>query len=211
MPRQKKPFFVPLIIVLNILVAVLWHSHFVSASFMEDHFLASWSALQEGRYWVLLGSAFSHTAFWHIFLNMFVLQSFGSILEIVLGGRRFVIFYLIAGILGSLGHCLASNYLLHSPDLPALGASGAIAGVILVFSLLFPKEKILILGLIPIPAIWGALAFIGMDLWGLLAQWEGGGLPIGHGAHLGGAATGIVYYFFFLRNFRKKNSIQRIN
>jgi membrane associated rhomboid family serine protease len=45
----------------------------------------------------------------------------------------------------------------------------------------------------------GALAFIGLDVWGLIAQAEGGGLPIGHGAHLGGAFTGILYYFLFLR------------
>lgn len=89
--------------------------------------------------------------------------------------------------------------LLSEPSLPALGASGAIAGLILVFSLVFPKEKILLFGLVPIPALWGALAFVGLDIWGLVAQTKGGGLPIGHGAHLGGALSGFLYFRFYLR------------
>ncbi len=81
----------------------------------------------------------------------------------------------------------------------ALGASGAVAGLVLVFSLLFPKEKLLLFGIIPLPALFGALAFIALDLWGLFAQAGGGGLPIGHGAHLGGAFTGILFYFLYVR------------
>ncbi len=45
----------------------------------------------------------------------------------------------------------------------------------------------------------GAFLFIGLDVWGLVAQSGGGGLPIGHGAHLGGAITGIIYYLLFLK------------
>ena len=41
-------------------------------------------------------------------------------------------------------------------------------------------------GIVPVPALAGVLAFVGLDLWGLIAQGRGGGLPIGHGAHLGG-------------------------
>ena len=101
------------------------------------------------------------------------------------------------------GHTL-SYEILHEPDIPALGASGAVAGVILLFSLMYPKQKILLLGIIPLPAITGALVFIGLDLWGLIAQAEGGGLPIGHGAHLSGAMVGIIYYFLFIRKQLKQ-------
>ena len=89
----------------------------------------------------------------------------------------------------------------------ALGASGAIAGLVLVFSLIFPREKILLMGIIPVPALFGALAFVGLDLWGLTAQAHGGGLPIGHGAHLGGALTGMLYYVFFLRRRIRRREI----
>lgn len=71
---------------------------------------------------------------------------------------------------------------------------------------MFPREKILLFGIIPLPAIVGALAFIGLDIWGVVAQAGGGGLPIGHGAHLGGAITGIIYYLLYLRPRLKRRA-----
>jgi rhomboid-like protein len=185
---------VRLIISLNIIVYLCWW--LMDLQFMADNFLVSWAGLMEGRLWTLLTSEFSHNIFWHIFLNMFVLNSFGLFVEKSLGTKSFFRFYLSAAVISSLGHCIISNFILDAPDIQALGASGAVAGVILLFSLMFPKEKILLFGIIPLPAIWGAILFIGLDVWGLFAQAEGGGLPIGHGAHLGGALTGIIYYFW---------------
>ncbi len=189
---------IPVLISLNIVVFVMWMipSYF---SLMANHFLVSWDFLLEGRFWTLITSVFSHNLFLHIFINMFVLKSFGGIVEETIGTRRFLTFYFLAGIFSSFCHCWVSAYLLQQPELPALGASGAIAGLILVFSFLYPREKIYIFGIIPIPALWGALAFVGLDVWGLVEQTRGSGLPIGHGAHIGGALFGTFYYFFFLR------------
>lgn len=200
MARSQRAIIVPIIILINIGVFFMWMAlGQENSEFMMNNFLVSWSALQEGRVWTLITSVFSHNMFLHIFINMFVLNSFGSLLEVVLGRTRFLIFYLIAGVVSSLGHSLVSAFVLGNPELPALGASGAIAGLVLVFALMFPKEKILLFGIIPLPALWGALAFVALDFWGLSAQAHGGGLPIGHGAHLGGALTGVLYYFFYLR------------
>lgn len=168
-------------------------------SWMEQNFLVSWDGLRDGRYWTLWTSAFSHNLLFHILINMFVLNSFGSLLEQVLGSWTFLKFYFLAAAISSLTHGVVSAFVLSQPELPALGASGAVAGLVLLFSFMFPREKILIFGFIPIPALWGALVFVGLDLWGLFAQAEGGGLPIGHGAHLGGAFTGILFYFFSVR------------
>ncbi|MDH4467792.1 MAG: rhomboid family intramembrane serine protease [Bacteriovoracaceae bacterium] len=193
---------VPLIIFINIIVYLFW---FLASGtetqliFMSNNFLVSWNGLEESRYWTILTSAFSHNRIWHLFMNMFVLGSFGRIVEATLGTFHFLKFYLLAACVSSLGHAFVSYQFLNEPDIPALGASGAIAGVILLFSLLYPKQKILLLGFIPLPAIAGTFLFIGLDLWGLIAQAEGGGLPIGHGAHLSGAFVGILYYFIFLR------------
>jgi rhomboid-like protein len=137
--------------------------------------------------------------FLHIFLNMFVLNSFGPILETILGWKAFLTLYLVSGIFASISHILVSTFLLGAPDLPVLGASGAISALILVFSLMFPREKILLFGIVPMPALGGALLFIGLDIWGLVAQAEGGGLPIGHGAHLGGALAGTVFFYFWVK------------
>lgn len=195
----------PFLIAINIVVFVLWLFASPASgvpSFLIDNFLVSWTALAEGRYWVLVTSVFSHNLLWHLFLNMYVLSGFGPIMERALGTFRYLRFYFVAGIVGSLCHALVSAFILGDPDLPAHGASGAISGIILLFSFLFPREKLLILGIIPMPALFGALLFVGLDIWGLIAQAEGGGLPIGHGAHLGGALTGLIYYLLYFRGRR---------
>jgi membrane associated rhomboid family serine protease len=182
-----------IVLALNVVVFVLWQYLGVSP-YMVDNFLISWDALQAGRYWTLLTSAFSHVAFLHFFLNMYVLTTFGTIVEYMIGSWRFIVLYLTAAIVASVSHAAVSALMLDKPEQPALGASGAISGVVLVFCLLFPRARLLLFGFIPMPAIFGALLFVGIDLLGLYFQTAGGGLPIGHGAHLGGAATGLLFY-----------------
>ncbi|MFM9862786.1 MAG: rhomboid family intramembrane serine protease [Micropepsaceae bacterium] len=167
--------------------------------FMTENFLISADAVSAGRSWTLLTSAFSHILFIHFFLNMYVLATFGPIVEHTIGSARFFGFYLVAAILSSLAHAAVSTFLMDKPALPALGASGAISGVILLFSFLYSEARILLFGFIPMPALIGAAAFVGIDLAGLAWQSSGGGLPIGHGAHLGGALTGTLYYLLVIR------------
>jgi membrane associated rhomboid family serine protease len=186
-----------LITLLNVLVYGLWY--FLDLKFMYLNFLVSTSHLQAGHYWTLITSVFSHNMLFHLLINMFILRGFGTVILRVIKLRHFVFFYLTAGIFGSLGHCYASTYFLGDSSLPALGASGAISGLLVLFSLFFPREKLLLLGFIPIPALFGALLFIGLDVFGLITQIKGSGLPIGHGAHLGGALFGILYYLLILR------------
>lgn len=198
---------ISIILSVNLAIFALWLSAsfgYTDPAFMEQNFLISWTGLAEGRWWTLLTSAFSHIMGFHIFLNMYALIGFGPILELSLGSMRFLRFYLVASVVSSAAHAFVSANIVGRPDLPALGASGAVAGVILLFSLLYPRQKILIMGVIPVPAFFGSILIIGLDLWGLWAQAEGGGLPIGHGAHLGGAFTGVAYYFFFIRSKMKR-------
>lgn len=188
------------IIFLNVLVFLAWMKASGSPeqlAWMNSNFLVSGESLRDGRYWTLISSAFSHSLLLHIVLNMMVLNSFGPVIESILGITRFLNFYFVAAIVSSISHVLVSTYIMGDPDIPALGASGSVSGIIILFSLLFPKEKLLLFGIIPMPAFIGALAFVGLDIWGVIAQADGGGLPIGHGAHLGGAFTGLIYYFIF--------------
>jgi membrane associated rhomboid family serine protease len=190
------------IILLNLIIYFFWiflSRGGVESSLMVQHFLVSWDSLWEGRFWTLVTSAFSHNMFWHLFLNMYVLNSFGPIIEQTLGSKRFLQFYVLAGIVSSFSHAAVSAFLMDRPDLPALGASGALSGVILLFSMLYPRQRVLFLGFFPVPAALGAVVLVGLDLWGLMIQATGGGLPIGHGAHLGGALTGILYFLFVLK------------
>ena len=198
--KQQRTYLTTILIVLNVLVFGAWQGWYgPGLSFMSQNFLVSWNLLSEGRVWDLITSVFSHNWTLHLFLNMFVLNSFGRFLEQFLGWKFYLGFYLFAGVVSSLSHVLVSNFLMHSPELPALGASGSLAGLILLFALIFPKEKIVLFGLIPMPALVGALAFVGLDIWGLVSQVEGGGLPIGHGAHLGGSLAGLLTYFLVVR------------
>ena len=198
---------VTIILLINIGVFLAWNFSLgesaVSSDFMVNNFLVSWSGLEQGRFWILLTSAFSHNLFFHVFMNMFVLSSFGTTVESTIGLSRFVWFYLAAAVFSSFCHATVSNIILHDPDLPALGASGAVSGVVLLFALLYPQQKILLFGIIPVPALWAVVIFVGLDLWGLFAQAGGGGLPIGHGAHLGGALAGLIYYFFIYPEKRR--------
>lgn len=204
-----RPVVVLSIIKLNIIVFFLWIFLGPQNIIMTKTFLTSWNSILEGRPWTLLTSVFSHFMFFHLFINMFVFFGFGAMLENTLGKNRFIIFYILAGIFGSLGHSLVSFLILDQPGLSALGASGAISGVVMLFSLMFPEEKILLLGLIPMPAMMGAIIFVSLDIWGLVAQSQGGTLPIGHGAHLGGAFFGILYYLVAIKRHRHINYFDR--
>lgn len=186
---------VPKIIMLNLVVFLLWNTVAMTGpAFMINNFLVSWTALTQGRLWTLLTSVFSHNMFWHIFVNMFVLFNFGVIVESHLGSMRFLAFYLIAGMTGSLVHSLVCAFILQQPNLMALGASGAVSGVVLLFALLNPTQTIYLFGILPLPAIWAAILFTGIDLLGLINQTRGLGSAIGYGAHLGGALIGLIYF-----------------
>lgn len=205
-PRRRRPRRTPavsVIIGLNVMVFLGWQA----SSFAPDlrpsmmaNFLVSTAHVTHGYVWTLVTAAFSHNELWHLAINMFVLWSFGTVLERLWGTRVFVIFYLVAAVVASISHCLVSSILMGNGNIPALGASGAVSGLLLAYALYFPRHKILLFGIVPVPALAGVLAFVGIDLWGLLAQSRGGGLPIGHGAHLGGALAGALMYFFYLRS-----------
>ncbi len=187
---------VPKIVTINIIIYFVWN--FVAIThpqFMINNFLVSWDALEHGRIWTLFTSVFSHNMLFHLFINMFVFFNFGVIVENYLGPMRFLRFYLLAGMTGSLVHCLTCAFILKQPEQMALGASGAISGVVLLFALLYPQQKIFLLGIIPIPAIWAVVIISGIDIFGLIQQTNGISSPIGHGAHLGGALAGLIYFF----------------
>ena len=90
---------VPVVIALNVVVFGLWWAATAGGAlerFLAENFVVSTLHLAQGRVWTLLTAEFSHIESWHLFLNMFVLWSFGSILERLWGRLRFVAFYLVA-------------------------------------------------------------------------------------------------------------------
>jgi membrane associated rhomboid family serine protease len=132
---------------------------------------------------------FTHGSIGHIFFNMFALWMFGKILENVWGSKRFLIFYLISGIGAAVAH-LAVEYF-QGGIVPAVGASGAVMGVLVAFAYLFPNTELFILFIpFPIKAKWAVIGYVAIDLFGGIANISGDN--IAHFAHLGGALTGFV-------------------
>lgn len=153
--------------------------------------------------WQIITHMFAHAAyntnifgepvggiiFYHILFNMFALWMFGRILENVWGSKRFTIFYLICG-LGAAALHLIMQYFLGGGDV-AVGASGAIFGVLVAFALTFPNTELYIMFIpIPVKAKWAILGLVALDLFGGVSQISGDN--IAHYAHLGGAITGFI-------------------
>ena len=166
---------------------------------MTENFLVSGELVMHGRVWTLVTNAYSHIEFWHILVNMFVLWSFGTVLERLWGWRTFVGFYLACSVIGALGHWLSSAWLLEDGGRPALGASGAVCGLLTAFGLHYPKSRILIFGILPMPALVAVAALAGFDVLGLIQQTRVRAGNIGHAAHLGGGLSGALIWFAWLR------------
>ncbi len=153
-------------------------------------------------YITLFTSLFMHGSIAHIFGNMLFLLIFGDNIENKTGHVRYLIFYLVCGILASFAHVYSTLLLGEDLLIPTLGASGAISGVLGAYILLFPKKRVSVIVfyfLTDMPAIavigiWFLFQLVsGLGLLGAGAQ--GGG--IAYGAHIGGFISGIFLIKFF--------------
>jgi len=147
------------------------------------------------QYLPFLSSMFLHGGFLHIIMNMWFLYIFGDNIEDRLGHIRYLVFYLVCGVAAGLVH-LFTNW---SSDIPTIGASGAISGVMGAYLLLYPRSKILTL--IPIFFFFQFVeipAFIFLGFWLLIQLFSAGLTPrnvggIAFWAHIGGFLTGLIF------------------
>ena len=152
-------------------------------------------------YITLITSMFMHGGIAHIFGNMLFLMIFGDNIENRLGHFRYLIFYLVCGIIASLAHVFVSVSMGSSTLIPSLGASGAISGVLGGYLLLFPKRRVRVImfyQMMEVPAIvaigiWFAFQLISGI--GILGSSQGGG--VAYGAHIGGFIAGLFLIKFF--------------
>jgi rhomboid-like protein len=165
--------------------------------------------------------AHSPKMIFHIAFNMFTLYMFGRILENVWGPQRFLLFYLICGVGAAACHLAMQyfrceqllNLILSNPSdprittmigaaAPALGASGAIMGILAAFAYLFPNTELYIMFIpIPIKAKWAVLGWTAIDLFSGVTNISDN---IAHFAHLGGALTGFILVLIWNKTNRKK-------
>src|SRR5512132_425005 len=155
------------LVALNVAVFALWHTFGRSdagEAFMAEHFLVSVESLR--RPWTLLLAEVSHIDPAHLLFNMVALWSFGRVVEVALGGRRLLSLYLVGGVIASLGHVLY-GLVMGRPG-PALGASGAVSAIAVVFAAMFPRARLYLNFFIPLPAAVAVGIFLLIDLFGVL-------------------------------------------
>jgi len=150
-------------------------------------------------YLTLLTSMFMHGGLAHIFGNMLFLWIFGDNIEDRLGHIRYLIFYLVCGVLAGLAHVFSTVIFAGGSEagllIPSLGASGAISGVLGAYILLFPTRRVTVL------LSWFVTqvpAFVAIGLWfvfqlisglGMLGSQQGG---VAYAAHIGGFVAGLA-------------------
>ena len=153
----------------------------------------------------LFTSMFMHNGFMHIAGNMLFLWVFGDNIEDNFGSIKFIIFYVLCGLIASFSHILIEP----QSVIPTLGASGAIAGVLGAYLVMFPKNRVH--SLLPLFIIWTTVnlpAWVMIGLWFVLqffsqiasitsntAQTRGGG--VAYMAHIGGFIAGAILVFLF--------------
>jgi membrane associated rhomboid family serine protease len=133
--------------------------------------------------WGLVTYMFLHSGFMHILFNMLGLFFLGPRLEARLGGSGFLRLYFISGITGGLFSLLPPYY-------PVVGASAAVFGVFLGFALFWPRERLYLMGILPVEARILVFVLTVLSLYGGIDQLSDG---IAHLAHLGGFVGGFVY------------------
>ena len=144
--------------------------------------------------WQLVTYAFLHADWTHLFFNMFALYMFGPEVERVLGGRRYLLYYLVSVVGAAIAQLLVPR-LMGGLLSPVVGASGGVFGLLLAFGMFFPQRRIMLL-IPPIPM----RAWIFVTLYGLLELAMGvfGTLQgVAHFAHLGGMLAGFLLLTFW--------------
>ena len=155
------------------------------------------------RPWILITHMFVHGGLGHLFFNMYVLFMFGFLLEQKIGPKRFLLIYLGAGILAAIVTSLIDPVLsplfTGAPSVGrALGASGAIMGMLGVLIVLMPRLKLLLFFIIPMPLWMASLVIALIDVFGLFYQ-----SGVGNLAHLVGLAVGLIYGLYLKKQGKR--------
>lgn len=172
--------------IILLLTGLATYKGFVDRAYYERHVFHTDPILIDKQYDRLISSGFLHTNWLHFGFNMVALLSFSWSLEFVLGIPKYLLIY-FGALLG--GNLLALYLHRNHGDYRAVGASGAISGVIFASVLLFPEIKISLI-LLPFEiSTWVfGLCFVIISIFGIKSQSDN----IGHDAHLGGAIVGVL-------------------
>ncbi len=196
-PSEKTPVITITLIAINILVFLGFY--FQLSDRELAWFYAQWGLVpdfvsQGYRPYTFVTSLFLHGGILHLLGNMLFLWIFGDNLESDLGHGRYLLFYLICGVGAALAHVITAPF---SP-VPTVGASGAIAGVMGGYLLLYPRARVdVVLFVIVYLRIFSIPAWIWLGIWFLLQLIHSGSMDPAEGgvaywAHIGGFILGFL-------------------
>ncbi|MEM9227341.1 MAG: rhomboid family intramembrane serine protease [Verrucomicrobiota bacterium] len=225
------PPVVKYLLIANIAVFLLQMFTTLQRTLIDDfalHTIVSQLSIQHGgsnmliseikpfQAWQLITYSFLHGDYAHILLNMFALWMFGSVIEKVWGGKRFLFYYFACVIGAAIAQLIVQylrtqsllstepgtlslqemKYAFESINVPTVGASGGVFGLLLAFGMMFPKQPIYFLFLpVPIPAMWFVIIYGAIELFmGVTGTMSG----IAHFAHLGGMIFGFILIQYWL-------------
>ena len=185
---------------------------FFVATLLNEPLMFRWFALytigtSEFHSWQIITHMFMHGGFWHILFNMYTLWMFGSVMERMIGEKKFLIFYFVCG-LGSVAlHAGVEHFLTPGATSVCVGASGAIYGIIIGYAMLFPESKLtLLLPPVTLSAKWMVIIFAGIELFtgiGTLTGSTGLFASVAHFAHLGG----MLFGWLLIKYWRDKGNL----
>ena len=199
-PSRTVPFVTVSIIILN---AAAWILEIAMTPRELTQFLKVYGVVPAAFDPItLLTSMFLHGGWSHVIGNMWYLWIFGDNIEDRLGHGRFIVFYLLCGITAALGQIIVDPY----SRLPTIGASGAIAGVMGAYFVLYPQSRVLtlipwiFLQVVELPAIvllgfWFLMQLFSAGAIAVTASTHGGGVAFS--AHVAGFVMGIIGVFVF--------------
>ena len=199
------------LIILNIIVFI---ATLINRDFMTAEFALFYPTSRYFHWWQVLTHMFLHGGFWHILFNMYTLWLFGSVVENIIGSKKFLLFYFVCGLgaaglhLGveflqmqsfmegaALGNSVALQNIAVIKLTPTVGASGAIYGVLIGYAMLFPASKMtLLFPPVTLSAKWMVIVFAAIEL---LTGVTGTVAGVAHFAHLGGMLIGWLMIFYW--------------
>ncbi len=135
--------------------------------------------------WQPISYMFLHGGFMHIFFNMFALWMFGAEIENYWGTRQFTIYYFVCGVGAAIINMIAT----FGDNIPTVGASGAVFGILLAFGMMFPNRYIFLYFLFPIKAKYFIAGFAAIEFFSTFNI----NSNVAHFAHLGGMVIGFIY------------------
>ena len=171
----------------------------IAVAFVLQNLIGAWDSLAFvpskafSQPWTFVTSIFMHADISHLLFNAFALFLFGSYLESRVDAKTYIAVFLSAGIVGNLGYMATATNL----NIPGIGASGAVYGIMGALAVLMPNARIY-MWFVPMPMILAAFFWAASEAIGLFFPSN-----IARGAHLGGLFLGILYGLYLRSKYRK--------